>query len=817
MPHILVIESKYTGSLGLVAAALAAGHDVTFVAHDPTPYLKGRPLRDTPLARTRVLKGVRTGNAEELAALAARLHRDHPIDACLTISEQHLHSAAAVAELLGLVHEPPDRIRLLRNKHEVRAVLREAGLPQPDFAFAESVRDAVRAADEIGYPVVVKPIDGSGSIDVGRCADAAAVNRQAAAIVGRSEYGRSVRSSGQMLVEQYVPGPLVSVELLTQHGRHRPYGRTDKMVDARTGTVELGGTFSAVLDEANDDVVRVAVAAVAALGIETAITHTELILGPDGPVLVEVNGRLVGGPVPEAADLVLHRSIYADLLDLHLGRPVAPPLVSGAVSLRAVVVDRPGTLIRFDLDRLVADGTAELCLQDRNAGDHVQPPVSNRDRLGFVACVGRDAAESVARADRAANLAAAAAVIEAEAAPARVLMVDRVGYDQYRGPAGEPALDPDRFRVSLLTPARFAAHARPGECTEVIGIDVLSEQPRDAVIRALHEAHPYDLLLAFTERLLLPMAAVREVLGIRGPDVAQTRLVRDKAVMKRAIGRAGIPLCEWAEVGSAAAAEPMLAKHGRVVVKPTAGIGSNGVAVCDTAEQLAEIWRRRPGFTGLVEQFVPDEMLHVDAIMYRGEFLMSSVSRYLTPTTSFQTASPLMSVMIDDRVLHEQAAEFCRRSAQALGITDSVLHLEVFHRPTDGRMFFCEMAARAGGGGITTCVRAVTGFNLYQAMVQLAIGERPAAGFPITDGAAGFLLLYGRPGILTELNDADIPSEWVLERRQAARPGDPTGYASMSGEGLIGYVVGGKNEGEVTKRMRRMIELCKIDIDPQQS
>ena len=91
-------------------------------------------------------------------------------------SEYSVATAAEAARALGLPHPDPDAVRDCRDKPTQRRRLAAAGLPGPAFGAAGSAAAAVAAAARVGYPVVVKPVSGSGSIGVRRCADPAAVD-----------------------------------------------------------------------------------------------------------------------------------------------------------------------------------------------------------------------------------------------------------------------------------------------------------------------------------------------------------------------------------------------------------------------------------------------------------------------------------------------------------------------------------------------------------------------------------------------------------------------------------------------------------------
>jgi S-sulfo-L-cysteine synthase (3-phospho-L-serine-dependent) len=385
MAHLVMVETRARGSLELIDHAVAMGHEVSFLAHDLSAYLRGREVRDTPLARARqVVTGIITSDPRALVESVADL--GVPVDALLTLSEPHLVAVTAAAARLGLHGEDPQTAALLRDKHRVRQRLAEAGVPQPRFRLAPGVTAAVTAADEIGYPVVAKPVDGYGSIDVGIAADAGELAACARAIVQSPGYGRSVPSRRAVLVEEYVPGPVVSCEMLTAGGRHLLYGFTDRVLSDPPRAVELGGCFPAEFPE-RSAATQGCIAALDAVGVRRSFSHTEIALGPEGPRIIEINGRMVGGCIPEMMSLVCERNLYRDLIEFHLGRVPEPPRTEGVACIRALIAPSDGVLRVLDTSALRGRPDVAAVALDRRPGDEVRVPRSNNDRLGFLLVV----------------------------------------------------------------------------------------------------------------------------------------------------------------------------------------------------------------------------------------------------------------------------------------------------------------------------------------------------------------------------------------------------------------------------------------------
>lgn len=403
MNHILLVESTTTQPRALQRAASAAGHRITWIVHDLSAYGLSPAALPPDVAP---VTGVDTGDPAAVAAAAIAIHQALPVDACLTTSEGHLPATAAAAAALGLRHEPPEQIARLRDKAAVRTALSGTGVPQPPWRQAAAPGELDAALKTTGLPAVVKPVDGSGSIGVAVVRDRASAQAALHDVLGRMTFGRRLPSARRALIERFMPGELVSVESFSRDGRHVPLAVTRKTTGGLTGAVELGGallpaTPGTLADSEYAGAVAVAVDALTALEFRDGASHIEIIVGPGGPWLVEVNGRIAGGPIPAALDLVLDQPVLPALIDLHLSpsRPLPRPVAAAAVG--ALTSPISGRLTVFEPSALVEAGVADVALAERAPGDIVGPPRSNRDRLGFLLCRGDSPGQAEERLARA--------------------------------------------------------------------------------------------------------------------------------------------------------------------------------------------------------------------------------------------------------------------------------------------------------------------------------------------------------------------------------------------------------------------------------
>jgi biotin carboxylase len=239
---------------------------------------------------------------------------------------------------------------------------------------------------------------------------------------------------------------------------------------------------------------------------------------------------------------------------------------------------------------------------------------------------------------------------------------------------------------------------------------------------------PAQRLLGVLEQLQVPLAQVREHLGIPGMDPATAHNFRDKAQMKSVLRAAGVPCARHRLAGSAAAAAEFAAEIGfPVVVKPPAGAGARSTFRLDDAGDL-RAWLAAappsPEYPALVEEFLTGEEGSYDSVMVDGRIVWDSVSRYL-PTPLEALRNPWiqwMVIMPRDVSGPEYAGvrTIARTALRALGLRTGLTHLEWFRCP-DGSVAVSEVAARPPGGQLTSMLCYAHDFDLYGGWAQLMV------------------------------------------------------------------------------------------------
>lgn len=235
-------------------------------------------------------------NVDEIVDRVARKHPEGVISFL-----EELPLGAAIAQACDLRFHSPVTADLLTNKYRQRLALAEAGVPGPEFWSVSHDTDTSARADlvsQLRFPVVLKPQDGSGSQNTCQVDDGAALLELLDHAQGRGE---------DMLVEEVLAearprasqrfAEVLMVDSFVSRGRITHYVVAGHFIPALpfrgTGSFipsDLGdGHTKAVLDATD--------AALVALHLEEGFTNTDVIMTPDGPRVLEVNGR-IGGQIP---------------------------------------------------------------------------------------------------------------------------------------------------------------------------------------------------------------------------------------------------------------------------------------------------------------------------------------------------------------------------------------------------------------------------------------------------------------------------------------------------------------------------------------
>jgi RimK family alpha-L-glutamate ligase len=174
------------------------------------------------------------------------------------------------------VVNPPEAIEHCADKYDILTIMEENGIPVPRTVVTEDVHEALMAFDELGGDVVVKPIFGSRGVGTTRISDREVASNAFKAIV----FYRGV-----IYLQEFVNHGFSDIRAFTVGGRViaamkrvATNWKTNYSQGARPASVELDDKLSTMATRS-------------AKLINCKIAGVDILEGPNGPVVVDVNSQ----------------------------------------------------------------------------------------------------------------------------------------------------------------------------------------------------------------------------------------------------------------------------------------------------------------------------------------------------------------------------------------------------------------------------------------------------------------------------------------------------------------------------------------------
>ncbi|WPB95938.1 ATP-grasp domain-containing protein [Streptomyces malaysiensis] len=335
-------------------------------------------------------------------------------------------------------------------------------------------------------------------------------------------------------------------------------------------------------------------------------------------------------------------------------------------------------------------------------------------------------------------------------------------------------------RLRLLTRDRsyyaYELERIPADALDVVETDTFDA---DGVAKLLGLMSDLHGLISSTDTWTLVGADLAARYGLPGLDPAVLRLTRDKVVVRNRLYEAGLTRAAAFEVVTSEAAdgleprELVLRDVGLpAVLKDSAGTGSQNVWLVRDKQELDralnEAASRRLTGRLFAEPYFSGPVYSAETLTWAGRTrllgvssrLMSPEPRFREEVTAFPVAFPAERRATLERWLGNVLA--------AIGYTDRFAHVE-FALTTAGPEVV-EINPRIGGALVGEGLCRALGVNVYEAMVEAALGRRPRLMDAELPGgpAVAFVLGYpSRPGVFTGVAGLD---------RLPDMPGSPAWY-----------------------------------------
>ncbi len=307
--------------------------------------------------------------------------------------------------------------------------------------------------------------------------------------------------------------------------------------------------------------------------------------------------------------------------------------------------------------------------------------------------------------------------------------------------------------VILLTSAQHLDKEWPREA-----IDEIHALPdlyhREHVIHGvsyLARTRIFDRIIALDDFDVEMAATLREHLRIAGMGETTARYFRDKLAMRRQARERGIRAPRFEHILNRDQIRTFIgAVPGPWVLKPRSQASAIGIKKVHDSEglwQAIDALGDRQSFH-LLEEFIPGDVYHVDAIVTDRTVRFAAVSRYDSPPMHVsQEGGIFCTRTIAPKSRDARALEDLNREiVEHFGLVRGVTHTEFIKSKSSGEFYFLETAARVGGAHIAELVEAATGINLWVEWARLEAADS-SGGYelpPRRNDYAGLVLTLAR-------------------------------------------------------------------------
>ena len=322
--------------------------------------------------------------------------KNEKIDGVLTAATEYgVLTASYIAREMGLPGLDYDVARLIKNKYRVRKCLYENQVDDMSPVYEVNAdTDVTGLARNIVFPVVVKPLDGSGSRGVSRVDEAEEFENACRIAMATSITHRAT-------IEPFIFGKEYGSESIVVDGTVHVLGIMRKWMTMPPYYAELGhGLPTDLPPEIEDRARRCVERAIKALGINFGSVNMDMIITEDGRVhIIDVGARMGGNligshiiPMGTGVDYV------ENMIRAHLGEPidVTPKCTPCAVATRILALT-PGVVEQLP-SMQSSDGI--MVEHHLEPGDTIREYHTNLDGCGYVVCTADTLEQAGLKAER---------------------------------------------------------------------------------------------------------------------------------------------------------------------------------------------------------------------------------------------------------------------------------------------------------------------------------------------------------------------------------------------------------------------------------
>lgn len=326
---------------------------------------------------------------EDAVLAAAEQYRP---DGIMTLAtDMPMRGVAKVSEKLGLHSISYDTALKATDKFEMIKAFKAHDVASPWFFTVDSLEELKTLENQLSYPCIMKPTDNAGSHGV-------VLAHGFEDLLQSYEYSHASSRHGKVIIEEYLEGNEVSVEIMVVDGQVNILQITDKLTTGAPHFVEMGHSQpSRHPIEVQNAIKDLAVQACKAVGIDQGPAHVEMMVTERGPVMIELGARMGGDNITTSlVPLSTGIDMVKATIDVALGnQPNIEPRLHCGAAIRYIAA--PEGIIKSITgieEAKQLPGVKEV-IMTKSVGEISTPIHCSNDRIGSVIVQASTAEEAV--------------------------------------------------------------------------------------------------------------------------------------------------------------------------------------------------------------------------------------------------------------------------------------------------------------------------------------------------------------------------------------------------------------------------------------
>lgn len=341
----------------------------------------------------------------------------------------------------------------------------------------------------------------------------------------------------------------------------------------------------------------------------------------------------------------------------------------------------------------------------------------------------------------------------------------------------------------------------------------------EAVLRVAKEKQVDGIVTAGTDVAVITIGKVCDALGLKGLSFAAAEIASNKLGMKEKYEEYGVRTARFrlVKLDGSDLMEKTAELTFPLIFKAVDSSGSRGIRRVDDVSEFEATRQYVADSTHkdyfLVEEFIEGEEFGAQAFVQDGKV------EFILPHGDFvfhgDTGVPVGHFAPYD--LPEGVVCDCKeqliKAVQAMGLDNCAINADFILK--DGKTYVLELGGRSGATCLAELVSIYYGFDYYEKLIRVALGEKVSFASDQAVPNVSKLLMSDTDGVIVSQTDDNAPSENLVEVQFDYQPGDHV-HAFHVGPHRIGHVITkGRTLDEAEQLLDEALSHIRITVEAE--